>query len=340
MSHATAHEFGPAETAACERLIQLGLEEDLDLLGDVTSAALVPNELQGVARFAARQPGVLAGLDAARMVLFAQVRQCSRCGSPMTERIRRLDQRDAICSNYPQCQTVGLRWQSCSSDGARLQPGQYIARASAPMRVLLACERLALNLMQRLSGVATLTSRYVEAVQGLPCAVLDTRKTTPGWRVLEKYAVRVGGGTNHRMGLFDAVLIKDNHRIAAQQAAAALTLADVVRMVRAAVPAGMMLELEVDSISQLEDAVPGQPDIVLLDNMTLEQLRKAVALRNQRSPRLLLEASGGITLDTVRAVAETGVDRISVGAVTHSAPALDLAVDFETEAQGLADWDP
>jgi nicotinate-nucleotide pyrophosphorylase (carboxylating) len=181
--------------------------------------------------------------------------------------------------------------------------------------------------MQHLSGIATLTRKFVDALNGLPCRVYDTRKTTPGLRQLEKYAVRVGGGSNHRFGLFDAVLIKDNH-LAAWRRADAQPLAEAVRQARSATAPQTMIAIEVDSVAQLAEVLPGQPDLVLLDNMGLNALREAVVLRNQVGPSVQLEASGGITLENARAIAETGVDRISVGALTHSAPALDLSLDF------------
>jgi nicotinate-nucleotide pyrophosphorylase (carboxylating) len=279
------------------RLAQAALVEDLGSAGDITSRALVDEHLQGSAQFVARQRGVAAGLEAARILM------------------TRVDA------------TVAWDW-NCS-DGAIVEPGVRLGRATGRLRALLAGERTALNFVQRLSGIATLTRRFVEAISGLPCEIYDTRKTTPGWRVLEKYAVRAGGGRNHRMGLHDAVLIKDNHLVAWRLRGRDQSLADAVRVARSVVPNGTVIELEVDSIAQLEEATAGEPDIVLLDNMSPEQLRAAVKLRNARLPKLVLEASGGVTLDTVRSIAETGIDRISVGALTHSAPALDIALDFE-----------
>jgi nicotinate-nucleotide pyrophosphorylase (carboxylating) len=297
MSEKPTCQFDSVERDACRRLIEMGLDEDLGRAGDITSAALVPEGLTGAGRFVARQRGVLAGLDAARMVF---------------ERV-----------------PGGATWQSRCGDGCDLEPGQEVAHVVGPLRTLLAAERLALNFLQRLSGVATLTRRFVDAVAGTRATIYDTRKTTPGWRVLEKHAVRAGGGRNHRMGLHDAVLIKDNHLVAWQLQSARRSLADAVRAARAAVPAGVVVEIEVDSLEQLDEVLPGEPDIVLLDNFTLEQLRAAVAVRDTRQPGIILEASGGVHLDTVRPIAETGVDRISVGALTHSGPALDIALDFE-----------
>ncbi len=296
MANTPARQFGPAESAACRELIEAALAEDLGAAGDVTSRALVPEHSAGAARFVVRRAGVVAGLDATRLVL-AEVDRA-------------------------------VRWKPLCHDGDAVEAGTVLARVSGRLRSLLAAERTALNFLQRLSGVATLTRTYVDSIAGLPCAIFDTRKTTPGWRVLEKYSVRAGGGRNHRMGLHDAVLIKDNHLVAWRSQSGG-SLADAVRAARATVPPGTVVEIEVDSLEQLDKALLGEPDIVLLDNMSLDELRRAVAVRDARRPRLELEASGGITLATIRGVAETGVNRISVGALTHSAPALDIALDFE-----------
>jgi nicotinate-nucleotide pyrophosphorylase (carboxylating) len=210
-----------------------------------------------------------------------------------------------------------------------------LATLAGPARSLLTTERVLLNLLSRLSGIATLTRRYVDAVAGLPVRIYDTRKTTPGWRRLEKYAVRQGGGWNHRSGLFDAVLIKDNHLAVAAAAGSNLSPAEAVRQVRRSLDtagpttaASKILEVEVDTLEQLSQVLPNGPDIVLLDNMTLAQLRQAVALRNSAAPGVALEASGGVNLSTVGEIARTGVDRISVGALTHSAVALDIGLDW------------
>ncbi len=286
--------FSSAETHACRQLIRLALDEDLDAVGDLTSRALIPVGQQGKAVLVARVSGTQAGLLAA------------------TEVFATLD---------PELQIRPLR-----SDGSRLQPGDQIAVIEGAVRSMLAGERTALNFLQRLSGIATLTRRYVEAVHGLPAQILDTRKTIPGWRLLEKYAVRQGGGTNHRMGLYDGVLIKDNH-LAAQEGGPS-ALRDAIEKCRAAGPCSLSIEVEVDTLDQLEAALACAPGIVLLDNMSTAQLRQAIARRNAIAPSVKLEASGGVNLDTVRAIAETGVDRISVGALTHSAPALDIAMDY------------
>jgi nicotinate-nucleotide pyrophosphorylase (carboxylating) len=194
------------------------------------------------------------------------------------------------------------------------------------MRSILSGERTALNFLQRLSGIATLTRRFVAVVADLPCKILDTRKTTPGWRLLEKYAVRCGGGNNHRMGLSDAILIKDNHLAAIGPQPDAV--AHAVKRARAKYANGFPVEVEVDDVKQFDVAIASGPDIILLDNMALDQMREAVRRRNELAPGIVLEASGGVSLSTVRAIAETGVDRISVGALTHSAVALDIALDY------------
>jgi nicotinate-nucleotide pyrophosphorylase (carboxylating) len=287
-------QFTPAETAACCQLVNLALAEDLDGAGDVTSQATIPADLRGRAAFVARADGVVAGLPAAALVVAAV---------------------DTTLVVKPQVQ-----------DGTPVRRGTRLATASGPMRGILAAERTALNFLQRLSGVATQTAKYVQAVAGLPGRIFDTRKTTPGWRLLEKYAVRQGGGHNHRVGLYDALLVKDNH-LAALAAAAP---GDVWQRLQAALASrgSLPVEIEVDTPEQLEQVLPLRPDMVLLDNMTNDQMRAAVALRDRLAPGVLLEASGGVTLATVRGIAETGVDRISVGALTHSAVALDIALDY------------
>lgn len=286
--------FTPAETEACRNLVNLALEEDLGEAGDVTSAALIPAERIGAAVLVARQGGVLAGLPAVEQT-FALV-------------------------------DPTLMFEAVRDDGSVLQPGDRLALVSGRARSILAAERTALNFVQRLSGVATLTLRYVEAVAGLPCQVLDTRKTTPGWRLLEKYAVRCGDGHNHRLGLHDGILVKDNHLVAL--AGHADPIGEAVRLAREKHGTSIPVEIEVDTLDELDIALRASPDIVLLDNMPLADLREAVRRRNAAAPRVRLEASGGVTLETIRAIAETGVDRISVGALTHSAPALDIGLDY------------
>ena len=227
---------------------------------------------------------------------------------------------------------VAVAWKAVAADGQTVASGDVLAELSGPVRQMLTAERLLLNLVGRLSGVATLTRQFVDAVRGTSARIYDTRKTTPGWRRLEKYAVKCGGGCNHRTGLFDAVLIKDNHLAWMQ-----LRPGDAVRRAREflrttlrdpAQAEAMIIEVEVDTLDQLDDALPAGPDIVLLDNMSLDQLRAAVARRNAVAPDIELEASGGVNLRTVCGIAETGVDRISVGALTHSAISLDVALDW------------
>lgn len=291
----SAPAFTPSEVAACRRLIDLALAEDLGTSWeDRTSLSVIPADAVASAAFVARVSGIVAGLPAAEMV-------CAVVDS-------------------------ALVFNSCVSDSSRVEPGTTLATVRGPLRSLLAAERTALNFLQHLSGVATLTRRYVDAVAGLPVQILDTRKTLPGWRVLQKYAVRCGGGTNHRLGLFDGILIKDNHLAAWG--------GDIRGAVAAARDypgnAGLPVEVEVDTLDQLEDALAARADIVLLDNMTPDQLCRAVARRNAVAPGVLLEASGRVTLATVRDIAQTGVDRISIGAITHSAPALDIGLDYQS----------
>jgi nicotinate-nucleotide pyrophosphorylase (carboxylating) len=287
----------PAETGYLNLLIDFALTEDLGDVGDVTSRATIPEGLRGRAAFVARSDGVLAGVEAAARV-------CARVDHQ-------------------------LQFAPIRSDGYRLRKGETFATVEGPMRSILTAERTALNFLQRLSGVATLTRQYVDAVAGLPVKVLDTRKTTPGWRLLEKYAVRVGGGANHRVGLYDMILIKDNHLAAIRHADHGMRNA-----IQAAIDAArsqfpkLQVEVEIDTMEQLDDALAAGPDIVLLDNMPVDRMREAVTRRNTIAPKVQLESSGGVNLQTVRAFAETGVDRISVGALTHSAKALDIALDY------------
>jgi nicotinate-nucleotide pyrophosphorylase (carboxylating) len=286
--------FTPAEALCCRRLATLALEEDLGNVGDLTSQAVIPADLPGQAVLVARAAGTLAGLPAAQMAF--------------------------------QMVDAELAFEPLLRDGNAVQRGDRLATVSGRMRSILTGERVALNFLQRLSGVATQARRYVEVVAGLPCKVLDTRKTTPGWRLLEKYAVRMGGAHNHRLGLCDGVLIKDNHLAALGPQPGAVAAA--VRLAREKYGTTVPLEIEVDTLEQLDVALAAGPDIVLLDNMAPEALREAVRRRNAASPGVLLEASGGVTLATLRAIGEAGVDRISVGALTHSAPALDIALDY------------
>lgn len=269
-----------------EPVIRMALAEDLGRAGDLTSLACIPQDARLRVSWTARQPGVLAGLACARLALHALA--------------------------------PDARFEALLEDGQRVGAGQALARADAPARAVLSSERTGLNLMGRLSGIATLTRAYVDAVAGTGARITDTRKTTPGLRHLEKYAVRCGGGVNHRFGLDDAILIKDNHVAACGGVRPALERA------RAAAGHLVKIELEVDSLDQLEEALPLAPDVIMLDNFSLEDLRAAVALA---AGRVVLEASGGVRLETVRGIAETGVQVISVGALTHSAPGLDIGLD-------------
>ncbi len=276
------------------QLIRLALEEDVGG-GDITTEATVPPETRAVGRFLAKAPGVLSGLAVAAVV-FAEV-------------------------------DPAVAFRPLARDGDPLVPGAVFAEVAGPARSVLTAERVALNFLQRLSGVATLTARYVEAVRGTRARIIDTRKTTPGMRLLEKAAVRHGGGHNHRVGLSDGILIKDNHLAAI---GGPDRIARAVAAARAGAPHTLRVEVEVTSLDELEQALAAGADVVLLDNMPVEELAEAV---RRAAGRALLEASGGITLETVRAVAETGVDLISVGALTHSAPALDISLELELRAE-------
>jgi nicotinate-nucleotide pyrophosphorylase (carboxylating) len=277
------------EPADTERVVRWALEEDFRYGPDRTTAATVAPGAQGTAAVVARQPGVLAGLPVALAVLDA--------------------------AGVPPAAAVPLR-----ADGDRIDAGTEVLRIRAPLRELLGAERTLLNFVTHLSGIATSTRAWADALAGTGAAVRDTRKTTPGLRQLEKYAVRCGGGVNHRMGLGDAALVKDNHVAAAGGITAA------IQAVRGAAP-DLPLEVECDTPAQVREALAAGVGLILLDNMSLADLRAAVALSRQY-PDVRLEASGGLRLDSARAVAETGVQFISVGALTHSSPALDLGLDL------------
>jgi len=286
--------FNPAEIEACTSLADLALQEDMGDAGDLTSQALIPEDLAGRAVLVARTTGIVAGLPAAG-ITFGLV-------------------------------DPELQFQPEIEDGSAVSAGTRLAVVSGLMRSILGGERTALNFLQRLSGVATQTRRYVDLVADLPCRILDTRKTTPCWRLLEKYAVRCGGGHNHRLGLFDGVLIKDNHLAALGTGPE--VVADAVQLARQKYGQTVPLEVEVDNLEQLGRALATGPDVVLLDNMGPDDLREAVRRRNAVAPGVLLEASGSVNLATLRDIAQTGVDRISIGALTHSAVALDIALDY------------
>jgi nicotinate-nucleotide pyrophosphorylase (carboxylating) len=278
------------DPAAVEALIHVALTEDLGDGVDVTSLATVPFDAEGVADFVARADGVVAGLPVAAAVL-------------------EIVSDDSVVIETP------------VADGSVVKSGDVLMSARALVRALLTAERTALNVLCHLSGIATVTRRWVDAVEGTGARILDTRKTNPGLRALEKYAVRCGGGTNKRMGLYDAALIKDNHVIAAGGVAAAFT------GVRELFP-DVEVQVECDTVEQVREALDAGATFLLLDNMDVDALRAAVQVNGGRAE---LEATGGLTLDRARAVAETGVDYLSVGALTHSAPVLDIGVDLRGE---------
>lgn len=271
--------------------VRAALDEDIGA-GDVTTLATVPADARAVALMRSRETLVPAGLDLAEAAF--------RALSQEVEIVR------------------------VTQDGLRVAAQTALLRVEGPARALLSAERVALNFVQRLSGVATLTAQFVEAIKGTSARILDTRKTTPGWRRLEKYAVACGGGTNHRIGLFDMVLIKDNH-LAALRNAEPNAIAAAILSARAAYPS-LKVEVEADALDQVDQALDAGADFILLDNMNPVQLRLAV---QKCKGRTLTEASGGVTLATVRSIAETGVDFISVGALTHSARAMDIGLDFQ-----------
>jgi nicotinate-nucleotide pyrophosphorylase (carboxylating) len=271
-------------------VVARALAEDVGA-GDLTTLATVPAAAQAEAQFVFREAGVLCGLPVLRAVFAA------------TE--------------------PALLVEQHTSEGACVIAGQAVATVRGPARGILSGERVALNLLQRMSGVASMAARYVEAVAGTGARILDTRKTTPGLRALEKYAVRVGGATNHRFGLYDGVMLKDNHL--AILAAQGVGLAEAIAAARAAVGPMVTVEVEVETVEQAAIAAAAGADMILLDNMPPARLREAVAVV---AGRARTEASGGITLETIRAVAESGVDYISVGALTHSARALDIGLDI------------
>ena len=275
-------------------IIKLALVEDIGT-GDVTSDAVATPAMTASMNFVARQVAVVAGLPLLPL-LFQEISRSVSC-------------------------------RLLAADGDLIQPGQILAVISGPAQALLTGERLALNFVQRLSGIATLTHTFVEAVADSQAKIFDTRKTTPGLRLLEKYAVRVGGGSNHRMGLYDQVLIKDNHLKCLAKRSDLDSLAALVARLRQHLPE-MLIEVEVENFDQLDQAVAAGVDVVLLDNMSPRQLTQAVVRARSRSNPPLLECSGGVSLENVAELAATGVDRISIGRLTHSAPAVDIAADF------------
>ena len=281
------NDLPPVPRNIVDQAVSAALAEDLGLVGDITTLATVPHGTTASAIIAARERGVVSGLALAEATF-------------------------RILGDE-------VAFEPEASDGALISKGDVLARVSGCARSVLTGERVALNFLGRMSGIATLTRAYVNQVVGTSARIVDTRKTTPGLRALEKYAVRCGGGHNHRTGLFDAILIKDNHIAAAGGPLAA------IRAAREHAGHMVKIEIEVDTLEQLREILPLAPDAVLLDNMSTDELREAVAIAGGQT---LLEASGGVDLDSVRAIAESGVDIISVGALTHSAPVLDLGLDF------------
>lgn len=275
-----------------EPIIDCALAEDLSG-GDVTTEALIPENQAGKAYLIAKSEGVLAGIGVASLAF------------------KRVDS--------------ALRVQELVDDGSKVQHGDKLAAIEGSVASILRTERVALNFLQRLSGIATETSRYVKAVAGTKTLIIDTRKTTPGLRLLEKYAVRVGGGHNHRQNLGDGIIIKDNHLMALRSCG--VGLGEAIQKVQKHSPHTLKVEVEVESVEHALEALAAGADIIMLDNMNVEDMRQVVELAEGRA---LIEASGGITLDNVRSVAEAGVDLISIGALTHSARAMDISLELET----------
>lgn len=294
---APSPKFAQLETVAAERLLDLALQEDLAGAVDVTSESTISKDARGRVQIVSRSVGIVSGIPIIKQVLAA------------------VDE--------------SLTLDSTFDDGSRVASGTVVATMSGPVRGLLTAERTILNFMTHLSGIATLTSEFVQQAKGTNAIILDTRKTLPGWRVLAKYAVRCGGGTNHRMGLFDGCLIKDNHIASWRERHADGSLAELITDVRSQLGGKLPIEIEVDTIEQLTDVLVASPEIVLLDNMTNDELAQAVSARDLASPSTQLEASGGVNIETVAGIARTGVDRISVGALTHSAPNFDLGFDWQ-----------
>jgi nicotinate-nucleotide pyrophosphorylase (carboxylating) len=297
--------FHPLSETTRRHLLDAGLDPDAlaglirhaiaeDLMGgiDVTSTATIPAEQHSIATFGAREAGVVAGLPVVAAVI------------------------ETVCGD------TASEVKYLVPDASRVEPGTKVASVTASTRLMLTAERTALNLLCHLSGVASLTRKWADALDGTSATVRDTRKTTPGLRALEKYAVRCGGGANHRMGLSDMALVKDNHVAAAGGVVEAYQL---VKALQESIP----VEIEVDSIDGLRLAIGAGADDVLIDNFTPDQMREAVRVRNEMNPMVRLEASGGLTVETARLVAETGVDLIAVGELTHSARVLDLGLDLQ-----------
>ena len=272
-------------------LIDMALDEDIGG-GDITSESLIPKNLQAKTTIVAKAEGVLAGVDLAKLVFI------------------KIDS--------------DLKFKAFLRDGTKLNPGDIIATITGNARSILKAERVSLNFLQRLSGIATQTKQYVDLIKDLPVDILDTRKTTPGMRLLEKYAVSMGGGRNHRFNLSDGILIKDNHL--ASLRAQGMTLQEIVAKAKQKAPKGLNVEVEVTNLKEVKEAVSAGADIIMFDNMTPAQMRRAVKIV---PANIYTEASGGITLKNVRTVAETGVNYISIGALTHSSKALDISLEFQ-----------
>lgn len=286
-----------------EQLTRLAIREDLGRGYDLTTMAIVPEQLPATADIVARRPGVAAGIDLIEWIV--------------------------------DCLQASIAVEKFVADGEHFAAQQCLVTLNGNARDVLTCERTILNFLGRLCGIATWTNAHVSLVADLPVRIYDTRKTTPGWRHLEKYAVRCGGGHNHRGSLYEAVLIKDNHlacyqRVSGQslRPSAAVEKARQFLQSQIDAPSQAIIEVEVDSLVSLEDALTASPDIVLLDNMDADQLREAVRLRDSRNPSVQLEASGGVNIENLRAIADSGVDRVSLGALTHSAVNLDLGLDW------------
>ncbi len=291
----TTNTFEQNELKAAQSLIALAIKEDLGDAGDLTSQLSISSEETARVAINARQTGVVCGLPVAVLVL--------------------------------QAIDLSLKIDIKIKDASKVRAGDTIAIVSGPTRQLLIAERTVLNFMTHLSGIASLTNLFVQEVVGTAAVILDTRKTHPGFRLLEKYAVRCGGGQNHRIGLFDAVLIKDNHLAARKKTHPEQSPAEFLRIARTTYP-NTIIEVEVDTLKQMQEMIPGEPDIILLDNMNNDLLRQAVKIRDDLNPAILLEASGGVNLQTVKQIALTKVDRISIGSLTHSAPAFDIGFDW------------
>ena len=278
-------------TTEIQRLIDLALDED-QVYNDLTTDSLIDPKVVGTARFISKQSGVLAGIYVA------------------SEVFRRID--------------TSIKFEIHIDDGNEVQPGSMLAEVFGKAGTILRGERTALNFLQHMSGISTETSKYVNAIKDYKALVLDTRKTIPGFRMLDKYAVKMGGGENHRLNLADGILIKDNHIAILKDSN--MHLSEIVNISRQNTITRNKIEIEVTNLSQLEDALLGKPDIILLDNMSIEDMRKSVKRVNGK---LLLEASGNVTLENIASIAETGVDLISVGALTHSSKALDISLETE-----------